>query len=75
MGILNPDDAPSVDRPRLGTCGNCRYFSAMQKQCRKQPPTLIPIQNPNGMGTIGTWPPTKDSDWCGEHAPDVSLAS
>jgi hypothetical protein len=55
------------------SCGTCPYFFKLENQCRAKPPNGIPIQQgPAGQfAFIGFWPPTRDSNWCGQH-PDFN---
>jgi hypothetical protein len=65
------------------TCGNCKYWKALQERtngapaqgfCRRYPPTAVPIQSVNAftgesqIGAQNLLTPVLDSDWCGEHA-------
>ena len=49
------------------TCETCPFFSHLQNQCRRNPPTGVPIPTREGITMMGTWPPTQKSEWCGEH--------
>lgn len=50
------------------TCSSCPYYSALETQCRRNPPTAFPF--PGAMGNIqvtAIFPPAQPSMWCGEH--------
>lgn len=51
-------------------CANCFFFyhSHLEKamQCRKNPPQATAFPNGNGLQIISIYPPTKETDWCGE---------
>jgi hypothetical protein len=46
-------------------CEQCRFFSALESVCRKNPPVVFPVAQPTGVASFGLFPPTKDSNWCG----------
>lgn len=51
-----------------GRCETCRYFNALRTQCRRHAPTAFVIPGNSGQPiTLGTWPPTESSGWCGEY--------
>lgn len=50
------------------TCSTCRFFSALDSQCRRNPPTPFPIPNQLGqVSVVSIYPPTQPQSWCGEH--------
>lgn len=47
------------------TCGNCAAFAAMARECRRKPPTAVPIQNDkNQLQCVGFFPGTTHDRWC-----------
>jgi hypothetical protein len=58
----------------MNLCDTCRFHDALQKSCRKGPPTLVMIPTMgNEMRFGGAWPPARDVDWCGEHKRGVAI--
>lgn len=50
------------------TCETCRFHDALDKSCRKNPPTLVMVPSMDGsVRPGGAWPPARDTDWCGAH--------
>lgn len=51
------------------TCSSCRFFSALDNMCRRNPPTAFPVPNQLGqLSIMGIFPPTQASSLaCGEH--------
>lgn len=50
------------------TCNDCQHYSAMNQQCRRNPPVPVIIgTNQQGQPAVaGMWPAVQSSDWCGE---------
>lgn len=66
---------------RINLCRNCEFWSSgeplnltmeAQGECRKNPPSLIPVPTPRGIQTHGAFSPAKAGMWCGEHKPRVT---
>lgn len=64
------------------TCEHCKFFYADPPagECRAHAPTVLTwITPPDGPGkvpgqtTIGAFPPTRPTNWCGEFTPRLSL--
>ena len=58
----------------MNLCDTCRFHDALQKSCRKNPPTLVMV--PTSVGGVqagGAWPPARDTDWCGAHERDLAV--
>lgn len=54
-------------------CGSCAYFCKLAGQCRRNPPAVFPMMAaPGQLQFVGTFPPVKESDWCGAHKMDLS---
>lgn len=52
------------------SCGTCRFFSALDKECRKNPPVVLPMMTGGGRpASLGVFPPTTENKWCGAHEP------
>lgn len=64
-GLL-PRQGRSLPPTKRGTCEECRYFSRLDTQCRKSPPTVVMMQTPGGVQMAQAWPPVRGGDWCGE---------
>lgn len=69
------------------SCTSCVWFEPMNNKstghglCRLNPPVVIPRIESNQVGNMQqmmtkahtSFPYVRESDWCGEHEPDVSL--
>lgn len=58
----------------MGTegCDTCKFYSALKRCCRKNPPAVFMGQGPGGQPMfIGGYPPVGPTDWCGAY--EVSL--
>lgn len=60
-------------------CGNCKFFlqEKLTKQgaCRRFPPTVFLIHQPQGFTTSTCYPGLMVEGWCGEHSRKVELNS
>jgi hypothetical protein len=51
------------------TCSTCKFFAALPKECRKNPPTVMLMQGPGGQSmSLGVFAPSKPENWCGAWA-------
>jgi hypothetical protein len=67
MTATDTEDQSTPVTYKRKTCSDCRYFNVLDGgQCRKGPPTLVPMVSPGGLQLASAWPPVKDSMWCGE---------
>lgn len=67
-------------------CKHCRHSAmvpgqdrSLQRQCRRNPPTPVNVVIPTPHGlqvqVLTVFPAVTDDAWCGEHAPDLKMAS
>lgn len=67
-----------LDHDVIEACRTCKHFSAPAAdgsgECHRFPPQLVWFQNEKGMVVRGTFPPTKASNACGEHALQLATA-
>jgi hypothetical protein len=55
-----------------GTCDTCKYYFALQPECRKNAPVVFLRNAPDGtFGTTGVFLPTRPDWWRGEHVVDI----
>jgi hypothetical protein len=50
-------------------CKICKFWDRFAKYCRKNPPTIVAVQDPDNMGFIypaTVWPDAEETDYCGE---------
>jgi len=62
-------------------CDNCKFWAKgeinatqigqQSKQCRRMPPVVFPVNTPQGLVHMTTWPTTQPHDYCGEF--DIAL--
>lgn len=78
-----------MNRPSCSTCAHCTTTNPnsgahggpvalggpKQMYCRRFPPTIIPIQTNQGLQVLHAVPVVSNEDWCGEHKPDLRLAT
>ncbi len=46
-------------------CQDCKYFSALTSECRKNPPVPVMIAGRDGPHVLGMFPATRADQWCG----------
>lgn len=56
------------------SCENCKFYYKERLrpgfgECRAHCPTLAFLPGQQGMQQLGAWPPTRETNWCGEHKP------
>ena len=47
------------------SCAGCAHFAALAEECRKNPPAVFPIMQPQGIAFVAGFPPMKPTNWCG----------
>lgn len=58
------------------SCGNCRWSQFIlgqpQRECRRYPPNIFPIQGARGLGFVNQFPLVDPKLSCGEFAPKLA---
>jgi len=47
-------------------CGNCKFWYATERVCRRNPPTPVALATPKGILQQSIFPGMNDNGWCGE---------
>jgi len=59
-----------------GQCATCKFFSALQTECRKHPPRVFMIMHPTrGPAFVGAFSPVQGHHWCGEYEAKLAISN
>lgn len=70
-----PKPAPPV-AARTQRCGNCRAFNAINHECRRKSPVMVPLPQMSRVGqlegfkSVGLFPASARDSWCLEWVSD-----
>lgn len=54
-------------------CHTCEFYSALKKECRKNPPTVFIVMTAKGAAPVAAFPTMLPEGWCGQYQPAIVI--